>query len=245
MEYAMQCRAMFGLMLVSTVVIGSASAANGPGVTHVIENGEPVVIVRLVPAEDKVAPGPRIDALETPVSDGAGPSAGDPSAEPIDPAAMGGPGEDAVNPPDPEANASGAVNLPLAGGPALDSARGQAATATPPVARYPSVRPRPKPNDETGVGGELNLLTPPEEATPEQPKPMRLNSVDRPRKSAAREPRRERNVRRKSQAVVQAPAPRIPDPLDAAATPIILEKLPVDAIGLPLRKDGARLAEGN
>lgn len=224
MEYAMRSRAKFGLIIFSTMAMGGASAANGPGVTHVIENGEPLVFIRLVPAEEKIAPGPRVNALATPAAQAASPA-----------------DEDAG--PSPTPRTTDAINVPLTPEPAAETPPDQAASNTPPVSRYPSVRPKLKPNEETGVGGALDLVTPPEEVTPAEPKPMRLNAIDRPRRSASRERQRTRSAPQRTEEAEQAPAN--PDPLDAAAEPIVLERQPVDAVGLPLHKNDARIANGN
>ena len=76
MEYAMRRKAIIDLLASANLVFLSLAAAS-PGwaaeaftgtlrpvaVTHSLESGEPVVVLRLVPSESGIAQGPRLNAL--------------------------------------------------------------------------------------------------------------------------------------------------------------------------------------
>jgi hypothetical protein len=213
-EYAMQSRAKFGLCILSFACFGTA-AAHAPGVTHTYVNGEPVITIRLVqperviPQPQPVDSAPPAAAHSEPEALLDDPSAANPAADPFAGAELAAPAGE------------GAVSVPLTPEPAIPE---EAISAAPPEARYPTARPVIKPDSENGMGGSLDLV-PPAEAEPSNPKPMRLNSIDKPRRSAERPARntsvdsRPRQPRQRAEA---APAPAPYDPLDEALPPVVV-----------------------
>lgn len=227
----MRSKAIVGLVVMS--VAATLAYAHAPGVSHSYENGQPVITVRLVPDEAAVAK--RIDALAPMPAHSGGPDdPGTPAAETLEtfePSANDGAGD--------PMGAEPANELPTA-----DNGPGPEAAAIP---RYPSVKPALKPNTEIGVGGVLDL-TPPVAAEPDQPRPMRLNSVQRPRTVADRNAR-ERREQKPRPARIRTEAPAAarsePDPLDEALPPRVIEPPPVNAMQLPPPKAEERVAAGN
>lgn len=238
LEYAMQSRAKIGLFIVA-LLSAPLAAAHAPGVTHSYERGEPVITVRLVPEEAAVARDKRVNALEQPAPATDGAIQADPASAPG--AAIG---ETA----DPVATSPGEFNGQLTPEPALEESADQSAA----TARYPNVRPVMKPNTETGVGGALDLAPPPSE-TASEPRPMRLNAVDRPRRvadRAARQRARDDNTPRTRRVQTEAaPAEPVvaaePDPLDAALPPVVIDQEPASAMRLPQPKAEDRIIGSN
>lgn len=219
----MQSRAKVGLFWIS-LAAAPLAWGHAAGVTHTYENGSPVITVRLVPGGEGISKTQRINALDpapgeaAPTADAhTGATAGDGGLEPAPD------GEFAV-----PLNAEPANEMP----PAEESAQIDPVAAT---ARFPSARPVLKPDTEMGVGGALDL-TPPAAAEAPKPRPMRLNSVQRPRNVADRAPPRPRPQR-------PAPAaPAAPDPLDEALPPRVVDAPRVNAMQLPPVKMEERIA---
>jgi hypothetical protein len=238
-EFAMQSRARVGLLIFG-LGIAPLAFAHGTGVTHSYENGQPVITVRLVPDEASVANAKRIDALDPSVAHTA------PSED------LGGPVEA------PEGEAAGGVSADEFAAPETPDAAAQngAGGDTAAVSRYPSARPALKPDTETGVGGALDL-SPPAVDQDSQPRPMRLNSVDRPRRVVERTPARQRSEpRQRAQRVRTETADPAPDPLDAALPSVVVDAphaevqsaplpAPVNMMQLPPPKIEERIAGGN
>lgn len=231
----MRSRAKIGLFIVS-LWMSSTALAHAPGVTHTYVNGEPVITVRLVPDEAAVAK--RVNALEPPAAEHVQPGPIDPAAEPV--------ATEPVETADPSSTTAGEFSAPLAADPAMESAAAPIA----PSPRYPNARPAMKPNTETGVGGALDLAPPAATETPE-PRPMRLNSVERPRRVVERaakpQPREERRrvKRAQSEAPPASVAPASANPLDEAFSPSGAGPEPIAAMELPPVKTEERLADGN
>jgi hypothetical protein len=230
-EYAMLSRARVGLVLLG-LAASPVAVAHGPGVTHTYEGGQPVITVRLVPDEAAIANAKRINALDpapmhaAPSEDAAGVEPASAAPETLQPAVA----DEFAVPETPEA--ANALPSP-------NDAAGLAA----PVSRYPTARPELKPDTETGVGGALDL-SPPPDATASQPRPMRLNSVDRPRRVTERAPRAQPTSRPVQPAARKPARPAEPDPLDEALPSRIVEA-PVKPMQLPPPKVEERLAGGN
>ena len=228
----MRSRAIVGLFMVS--VAAPLALAHAPGVTHSYENGQPVITVRLVPDEAAVAKAKRIDALEP----------GTAHVAPTDD--TGASGAEPVETLQPAANDS--FDAPLVTEPAneLPSAMNEQDPVAS-VSRYPTAKPALKPNTEIGVGGVLDLA-PPAASETDQPRPMRLNSVQRPRSVADRSPPRQQRARPAPRARADAApaAPAAIDPLDEALpSRIVMESEPASAMQLPPPKANERLAGGN
>jgi hypothetical protein len=210
-EYAMQSRAKFGLYFLSLACLGTA-AAHAPGVTHTYENGEPVITIRLV------QPGP---AAAQPVALESEPPAAAhaaPDMLPEDPAAVNPAGEPLEGAEIASPAGDGEISVPLSPEPAIAE---ETVSAAPPVARYPSARPVEKPETEFGMGGSLDLV-PPAEAEPANPKPMRLNAVERPRRAAERPARTNTADARPRQQRQRTEAAATVDPLDEALPPVVV-----------------------
>lgn len=233
-EFAMQSRARVGLLILG-LAASPWAFAHGPGVTHSYEAGQPVITVRLVPAEAEAAK--RVNALD--------PAPGEEHTNPVEQ-----PAGDAVNaaPANPGVVEGFDAGVPPDESAALPVEGAEAAT------RYPTAKPVMKPNTETGVGGALDLAPPPEEET-SAPRPMRLNAVERPRKVAAQAPRPKQEPRPRPPRPVQ---PATPDPLDealpsrvidvpvsATASAAPAQSAPVNMMNLPPPKLDERIAGGN
>ena len=221
----MRGRARFGLLVLG-LAASPLAFAHGPGVSHSYESGQPVITVRLVPAEAEAAKAKRINALDgvsgqehaNPTAEPSGIDANALPAETAQP--IGADGFDAPVPPDAAAEV-----------PAADESAA--------VTRYPTARPVIKPNTETGVGGALDL-TAPEPVETAKPRPMRLNSVERPRRVVER-------ARRDAPAPARSPrvqTPSAPDPLDEALPSRVVDA-PVNMMQLPPPKTEERIAGGN
>lgn len=230
----MRSKAIVGLFACS--IAASLALAHAPGVSHSYENGQPVITVRLVPDEATVAKAKRIDALgpipaHTGASEDPGASMND-AQETLAPA----PSEEFGAP----VSVEPANELPSA----ENAVPGPDASAS--VSRYPAVRPALKPNTEIGVGGVLDLAPPPA-AEPSQPRPMRLNSVQRPRNVAERAARPQREQKPRPQRVrTEAAATPAPDPLDEALPPRVIDPPAiVNSMQLPPPKAEERIAVGN
>jgi hypothetical protein len=206
----MQGRAKFGLSILSFACLGTA-AAHAPGVTHTYVNGEPVITIRLVQPE-------RVMSQPQPV-ESAPPAAAHAEPEPMpeDPSAVNPAGDPMAGAELASPAGEGAVSVPLTPEPAVPE---EAISAAPPEARYPTARPVIKPDSENGMGGSLDLV-PPAEAEPANPKPMRLNSIDKPRRSAAR-PARSNVAESRPRPRAQTAAPAQYDPLDEALPPVVV-----------------------
>jgi hypothetical protein len=226
-EFAMRGRARFGLLVLG-LAASPLAFAHAPGVSHTYEGGQPVITVRLVPAEAEAAKSKRINALD--------PAPGQDHANPTD--ETSGIETDAL--PAETAQPMSADGFDVPATPDV-AAEAPAADESAAVTRYPNARPVIKPNTETGVGGALDL-TEPEPTEDAKPRPMRLNSVDRPRRvveRARREPPAPPRAPR-----VRTPAPTAPDPLDEALPSRIVDA-PVNMMQLPPVKTEERIAGGN
>jgi hypothetical protein len=230
-ECAMQSRAKVGLVWLS-LAAAPLAFAHAAGVTHTYENGSPVITVRLVPSEEGISKTQRINALD-PAAAEAAPVADAHTGEM--PTAIG---QDAA-----EAAPEGGYTMPLNPEPANEIPASEESADIGPAAaaRFPSARPVLKPNTETGIGGALDLA-PPTAETP-QPRPMRLNSVQRPRSVAerAQRPAREQRVRQ-PRVRAETARPAEPDPLDEALPPRVIDAPRVNAMQLPPVKMEERIA---
>ncbi|HAH10786.1 MAG TPA: hypothetical protein DCL54_13425 [Alphaproteobacteria bacterium] len=197
------------------ISVQSQIAAPSPAGVRTMEAGEPVVVLRLVPEAASYKREP-LDEFAPPSADAAqsSPTAQAPGGSTtvrLD-ATPASPGLDAIPPDEADANGPPAPEDQAALGEATPDVL---PPANVPSVRYPLARPAVKPTELSGVGGALNPEPPRAARRSSEPRPMRLNSNDRPRRERTR-PARQRSIANQELEVPRVKT-EVKDPLDLPA----------------------------